>query len=94
MRRVVKPSAVEVTAQMTAGRGCNPAEKIVIELLGPVAGGGGVEDVACHQRGVEDTQRLGWLIVVSAEVLLFHPLRKVYSCRLEGKKFFPHELLR
>ena len=44
--------------------------------------------------GVEDAQRLGRLIVVSTEVLLFHPLPKVYRCRLEGEKFFAHELLR
>ncbi len=38
--------------QMSAGRGRHPAEEIVVELLGPVAGGGGVEDVACHQEDV------------------------------------------
>lgn len=38
--------------QMTAGRGRHPAEKIVIELLGTVAGRGGVENIARHQQDV------------------------------------------
>lgn len=63
--------------QMTAGRGRHPAEKIVIELLGTVAGRGGVENIARHQQDVhllldygvvEPVKKGGELVVATASV--------------------------
>ena len=63
--------------EMTAGRGRNSAEEIVVELLGSVAGGGGVEDVTRHQEDihllldngvVEPVEKGGELVVAMASV--------------------------